>query len=244
MTDFPKADVRFVAEEDKAGLPSRILILGSPGAGKGTQARRVAQKFDIPHISTGDIFRAHMENGTDLGKAIETYMHSGQLLPDTLACKVMAERLAEPDCAKGYILDGFPRSVPQAIELDNMVVQRAEALDMVIALQVNDKEIVDRLTARRTCPNCGRIYNLKYKQPKEEGFCDFSDCVNIELVQREDDTEGTIRKRLALYHRVTEPLLAYYAKRGLREDVVGEHRSPDEIAAQIEKLLMTDGKRV
>ncbi len=225
-------------------MPSRILILGSPGAGKGTQAQRVAQQFDIPHISTGDIFRSNMERGTELGMKIEEYMHTGQLVPDTLACKVMAERLAEPDCAKGYILDGFPRSVPQAIELDNMVVQRAEALDMVIALVVDDTEIVDRLTARRTCPNCGKIYNLKYEQPKQHGLCDAEGCESIELVQRDDDTEGTIRKRLALYHRVTEPLLLYYAKRGLRRDIVGEHRSPDEIAAQIEKLLMTSEKVV
>lgn len=242
MTVFPKADVKSAVGEDKGKLPGRILILGSPGAGKGTQAQRIAQNFDVPHISTGDIFRAHMEHDTALGKQIEEYMNTGQLLPDALACKVIVERLAEPDCTKGYILDGFPRSVPQAIELDNMVVQRAEALDRVIVLLVDDKDIVDRLTARRTCPNCGRIYNLKYDRPKEEGICDSEGCESIELVQREDDTEETIRKRLALYHRVTEPLLAYYAERGLRSDIVCEQRSPDEIAAQIEKLLMTREK--
>ena len=225
-------------------MPNRILILGCPGAGKGTQARRIAERFGIPHISTGDMFRSHMKKGTVLGKQIEDYMHTGQLIPDAVTCRMMVERLAEPDCANGYILDGFPRSVPQAIELDNMVVQRTEALGVVIALQVTDKEIVDRLTARRTCPKCGRIYNMKYKKPKIEGICDSEGCDAVKLVQRDDDTEATIRKRLAVYHRVTEPLLAYYAERGLRQDVMGENRTPDEIAAQIEKLLITDGKIV
>ena len=225
-------------------MSTRILIIGSPGAGKGTQARRIAKKFSIPQISTGDIFRTHMKNGTEFGKKIKEYMQAGHLIPDALACQVIAERLARPDCENGYILDGFPRSVPQAVELENVLEQRSEALDVVFALMVSDSEIIDRLTARRTCPECGRIYNLKFKRPKQDGICDFPGCENIELVQRDDDTEATIRERLVIYHRVTEPLLDFYAERGLRKDIEGADRSPEEIAAQIEKLLMSSEKIV
>lgn len=218
-------------------MAGRILILGGPGAGKGTQARRIAKKFSLPHISTGDIFRSQMERGTELGRKIEEYMHSGQLVPDSLACQIVVERLAEPDCVSGYILDGFPRSVPQAEVLEQMLAERDEALDVAFVLNVSDEEIIDRLTARRTCPECGRIYNLKFKQPKRDGYCDFEGCVNIELVQRDDDTEETIRKRLSVYHTSTEPLIAFYDERNLRVDIGGLNKTPDEIALQVEEVL-------
>lgn len=221
-------------------MASRIVILGGPGAGKGTQARKIAKKFGIPHISTGDIFRSHVENRTELGRKIEEFMQSGQLVPDTLACQIVVERLAQSDCTDGYILDGFPRSLPQAEALEQMLADRGEGLDVTLVLDVDDEEIVARLAGRRTCPNCGRIYNLKYKQPKRAGYCDAEGCVDITLEHREDDTEAVIRKRLAVYHETTEPLLDFYTDRGLRRDVGGPNRTPDEIALQIEEILMED----
>lgn len=178
-----------------------------------------------------------MERGTELGKKIEEFMHAGQLVPDELACAIVVERLVESDCANGYILDGFPRSVPQADALEQMLAKRDEAMDIALVLQVSDAEIIERLTARRTCPECGRIYNLKFKQPKRDGYCDFNGCENIELVQRDDDTEETIRKRLEVYHESTEPLIAFYEARNLRTDIGGPNKTPDEIAAQVEEVL-------
>jgi adenylate kinase len=222
-------------------LAGRILILGGPGAGKGTQAGRVSEKYALAHISTGDIFRSHIERGTDTGKKIEEQMNSGQLVPDSLACKIVVDRLAEPDCANGYILDGFPRTVPQAEALEQLLADRNEAVDAALVLNVPDDEIIDRLTARRTCPECGKIYNLKFEQPSRNGYCDSEGCTDIELVQREDDTEETIKKRLEVYHESTEPLIAFYEERNLRSDVGGSNKSPDEIAAQIEDILKAKG---
>ncbi|MFP6597856.1 MAG: adenylate kinase [Candidatus Hydrogenedentota bacterium] len=218
-------------------MAGRILILGAPGAGKGTQARRVAKKFDLPHISTGDILRSQLESDSELGRRVEEYMNSGELVPDSLACEIVVDRLGDADCVDGYILDGFPRSLPQAQALEKMLADRGEALDFAFVLSVSDSEIVERLTARRTCPECGRIYNLKFKQPKRDGYCDFEGCENTELVQREDDTEETIRKRLNVYHETTEPMIAFYDERGLRCEIGGSAMTPDEIAAQVEEFL-------
>ncbi|MFP6582103.1 MAG: adenylate kinase [Candidatus Hydrogenedentota bacterium] len=222
-------------------MAGRIIILGGPGAGKGTQARRIAKKFDIPQISTGDIFRSHTEQQTEIGQKIEEYMNSGQLVPDPLACQIVVERLAQSDCSSGYILDGFPRSLPQAEALEQLLADRGEGLDVALVLKVADEEIVERLAARRTCPKCGKIYNLIFKQPKRDGYCDAEGCDTIELVQREDDTEATIRKRLAVYHETTEPLLDFYTERDLRRDVGGPNQTPEKIAAQIEEILMAKG---
>jgi adenylate kinase len=164
-------------------------------------------------------------------------MSSGNLVPDSLACEIVVERIGEADCADGYILDGFPRSLPQAQALDEMLADRDEALDFALVLVVSDVEIVERLTARRTCPECGRIYNLKFKWPKRDGYCDFEGCEDIELVQRDDDTEETIRKRLEVYHETTEPMIAFYDERGLRREIGGSDRTPDEIALQVEEIL-------
>lgn len=217
------------------------MILGAPGAGKGTQARRLAKNHGWAHISTGDIFRSHLDRGTALGQKIESYMRNGQLVPDELACQIVVERLDEPDCQKGYILDGFPRSVPQAEALDQMLGERKEALDAVVLLEVGDEEIVERLTNRRTCPNCGKIYNLKFNPPERDEVCDKADCDSTKLEHREDDREDTVRERLRVYHEQTEPLIQYYAGKGLLQRIDGSHAAPEAIAQKIEDVLVTQG---
>ncbi len=221
-------------------MAARVVILGAPGAGKGTQARRLSKKHGWPHISTGDIFRSHTEQKTAIGQKIESYMRSGQLVPDALACEIVGERLAQSDCAGGYILDGFPRSVPQAEALDRMLAQRHEALDAVVLLTVDDEELVERLTARWTCPHCGKIYNVKFNPPHKDGVCDKPECTGTKLVQREDDQEDTVRRRLKVYHETTEPLIQYYMRRGQLQRVDGE-ASPESIAEQIEVMLRKKG---
>ena len=222
-------------------MAGRILILGAPGAGKGTQALRLAETHGWAHISTGDIFRAHEEEGTEFGKKIEGYLKAGELVPDALVCEVVVDRLSQDDCDSGYILDGFPRSLPQAEELDRLLEQREEALDAVVMLEVADEEIVTRLTARRTCPRCGKIYNLTFSPPLKEKVCDDAACDGAELVQRDDDREDTIWQRLKVYHESTEALIAYYAGRGLVQRIDGAGQAPDAIAAKIEDILMTRG---
>jgi len=221
-------------------MAARVVILGAPGAGKGTQARRMAKKHGWPHISTGDIFRSHLDHKTAIGKKIESYMRSGELVPDSLAWEILVERLAQPDCARGYILDGFPRSVPQAEALDRMLAQRHEALDAVVLLTVDDEELVERLTARWTCPHCGKIYNVKFNPPLKEGVCDKPECDGTRLVQREDDQEGTVRRRLKVYHETTEPLIQHYARLGQLQRVDGG-ASPESIAEMIEGVLLARG---
>ncbi len=168
-------------------------------------------------------------------------MRNGQLVPDELACQIVVERLDEPDAARGYILDGFPRSVPQAEALDRMIGDRGEALDAVILLDVRDEEIVQRLTNRRTCPNCGKIYNMKFNPPKRDEICDKPECDNTKLEQRDDDREETVRERLRVYHDQTEPLIQYYAAAGLLQRIDGSNDAPDAIAQKIEDVLMTQG---
>lgn len=217
------------------------MILGPPGAGKGTQARRLAKRRGWVHISTGDIFRAHLEQGTALGLQIESYMREGRLVPDDLACKIVVERLDEDDCRRGYILDGFPRSLPQAEALDSMLAERSEALDAVILLEVGDDELVARLTARRMCPKCGKIYNMKYDPPKRDEMCDKPECGGVRLEQREDDREETVRERLRVYHEQTEPLIQYYEGSGLLRRIDGSQGTPEAIANKIEDMLTAQG---
>ena len=222
-------------------MACRVVMLGGPGAGKGTQAQRLAERHGLAHISTGDIFRAQTESKTEMGQSIQKYLSAGRLLPDTLVCEVVAERLNEADCRDGYILDGFPRSMPQAEEFDRLLSTRAESLDIVIDLEVSDDEMVARLTARRMCPECGRIYNLKFNPPAQDEQCEEPDCAGKALVQRDDDREDTIRKRLNIYHETTKPLIAYYDAKGLRHAVPGEQLSPDEIAKKINEIMLTVG---
>ena len=218
-------------------MAGRVVILGAPGAGKGTQARRIAKKHGWPHISTGDIFRSHLEERTAIGQKIESYMSKGELAPDELALQIVVERLAQSDCADGYILDGFPRTLPQAQALDRFLAGRQEELDVVILLEVNDDEIVARLSGRRTCPNCGKIYNLKFNPPRNDLQCDKPACGGVELVHRKDDQEQTVRQRLGVYHKKTEPLIEYYKAAGLLRPVDSAAHDLDVIEDKIQAVL-------
>lgn len=215
----------------------RIVILGGPGAGKGTQAMRIAEAREIPHISTGAIFRGHMEQNSELGRAIRPYMDAGQLVPDDLTCRVVEQRLQQDDCRNGYILDGFPRTLPQARTLDELLERRGDRLDVVIELDVPDDEIVDRLSARRTCPACGKIFNLKFDPPATgNSKCDRPDCTG-ELVTRPDDREETVRQRIKVYHETTQPILEYYRERGLLRSVNSDALAPEAVFVKVEEIL-------
>lgn len=215
----------------------RIVMLGAPGAGKGTQAERIASDWDLPHISTGDIFRKNLKEGTELGIQAKKYMDAGELVPDDVTCTMVAGRLAESDCAEGYILDGFPRSTGQAEALTRLLAERGEGLDIAINISVPDEEIVDRLSARRFCPECGAIFNMKFNPPKgEPNTCDRPGC-NGTLVQRDDDKPETIRQRLTVYHEQTQPIEQYYDQRGILTAVNGSHRTPDDIYNDIKTIL-------
>ncbi len=215
-------------------MAKRIVLLGGPGAGKGTQAACIVKREGLPHVSTGEIFRTHMNEGTEIGNRIGAVMNEGRLVPDELVLKIVDERLNEADCADGYILDGFPRTIAQAEALDALLSARGGSIDAAIELHVEDDEIVRRLTARRSCPECGRIYNLVFSPPLKDELCD--NCDGVTLRQREDDSEATIRERLNVYHDQTEPILEYYRKSGLLRSVDGA-QSSDEVAAKIEEAL-------
>lgn len=211
--------------------------MGAPGAGKGTQAKRLSRSRGWTHISTGDIFRQNIENNTPLGRQVKESLDAGQLAPDELACEIVTHRLSEPDCQDGYILDGFPRSRGQAEQLREMLRERGESLDMVINLQVSDDEIVSRLANRRTCPQCGRIYNLRFAPPKDGVHCDLPGCEGVELVQRDDDQESVIRERLQVYHTVCEPIVEFYAKQNKLCTVDATPTDRDVVSAKIEELV-------
>lgn len=215
----------------------RMVLMGAPGAGKGTQAKRISECRRIPHISTGDIFRHHIESKTELGLLVGPFLADGHLAPDDLAVKVVAQRLQEVDCAKGYILDGFPRSKEQAKSLDKMLAQRGEKLTHVINIITDDEEIIERLSARRMCPQCGAIYNLKFNRPKVENRCNNNFCNGSGLIHREDDHADTIRERLRVYHLVTEPILEFYQDSGILHHIGGKGSTPDQIFAKIESLI-------
>jgi adenylate kinase len=216
----------------------RIVMLGAPGAGKGTQAKQMAEKHGLPHISTGDIFRAHLRQGTPLGLQVKNYLDSGQLVPDQLTCAIVADRTAQPDCKNGYILDGFPRSLPQAEEFQRLLRARGEIVDLAINIDVTDAEIVDRLTARRSCPKCGAIYNLKFKTPKKDNTCDLD---GEPLVQRQDDKEDTVHERLNIYHETTEPIIDYYGRQGVLKTVPSTGSTPDAVFKKVEEIVFAAG---
>jgi adenylate kinase len=184
-----------------------IILLGPPGAGKGTQAKMLIDKYQIPQISTGDILRAAVKEGTSLGKEAKSYMDKGELVPDSVVIGIVEERIQEPDCAKGYMLDGFPRTVPQAEALDGMLSNLNAEIDHVVSIEVANEELVKRLTGRRTCRECGAGYHVMFDPPKVEGVCD--KCGG-ELYQRDDDNEETVRSRLNVYESQTLPLIDYY----------------------------------
>ena len=211
----------------------KIIMLGAPGAGKGTKAKKIAEKYQIPHISTGDIFRANIKNGTELGKKAKTYMDQGLLVPDELVCDLVVDRVQQDDCKKGYILDGFPRTIPQAESLDAALSRLGEAVDYAINVEVPDENIVKRMGGRRACVGCGATYHLVYAAPKKEGICD--NC-GAELILRDDDKPETVQKRLGVYHEQTQPLIDYYTKKGILKEVDGTMDMGDVFKAIVEIL--------
>jgi adenylate kinase len=210
----------------------RVILLGPPGAGKGTQAGNIAGTYDIPHISTGDILRANVREGTELGLEAKRFMDAGDLVPDDVIIGMVGDRLAQPDAAKGFLFDGFPRTVPQAEALEQLLQQREQPLDVVLRLAVDEDEVVSRLTGRRTCTACGAVFHVAHQPPATEGVCD---ACGGELVQRDDDREDVVRNRLEVYRRSTEPLEEFYWNRGLLRDVeaVGTVAEVGERAAAV-----------
>ena len=196
----------------------KIVMLGAPGAGKGTQAKMIAEKYMIPHISTGDIFRANIKNGTELGKQAKEYMDKGQLVPDELTVKILLDRVAQEDCKNGYVLDGFPRTIPQAEVLDKALTELGDHIDYAIDVNVPDENIIKRMSGRRACLTCGATYHIEHVPPKKEGICDA--CGN-ELVLRDDDKPETVKNRLDVYHKQTQPLIDYYTEKNILKTVDG-----------------------
>ena len=196
----------------------KIIMLGAPGAGKGTQAKKIAAKYGIPHISTGDIFRANIKEGTELGKKAKTYMDQGLLVPDELVVDLVVDRLQQEDCKNGYVLDGFPRTIPQAESLDAALAKVGEKMEYAIDVNVPDENIVNRMGGRRACVGCGATYHIVYNPTKVEGICD---ACGEKLILRDDDKPETVQKRLGVYHEQTQPLIDYYTKAGILKEVDG-----------------------
>lgn len=211
----------------------KIIMLGAPGAGKGTQAKQIADKYSIPHISTGDIFRANIKNGTELGKKAKQYMDQGALVPDELTCDLVMDRIQQDDCKNGFVLDGFPRTIPQAEALDAALGKINEKMDYAIDVDVPDENIVNRMSGRRACLNCGATYHLISIPPKVEGICDRC---GSEIVLREDDKPETVQKRLKVYHEQTQPLIDYYKHQGILKSVDGT-QPMDEVFKAIVTIL-------
>ena len=206
----------------------KIIMLGAPGAGKGTQAKMIAEKYQVPHISTGDIFRANIKNGTELGMEAKKYMDQGMLVPDELTVKILLDRVANPDCVNGYVLDGFPRTIPQAEVLDAALKELGDKIDYAINVDVPDENIVRRMGGRRACLTCGATYHIEHVPPKTEGICD--KC-GQELVLRDDDKPETVKNRLDVYHKQTQPLIDFYSNKGVLKTVDGTADMKDVFAA-------------
>ena len=196
----------------------KIIMLGAPGAGKGTQAKMIADKYGVPHISTGDIFRANIKNGTELGKEAKGYMDKGLLVPDELSVRLLLDRVAQEDCSGGYVLDGFPRTIPQAEVLDSELAKLGESVDAAVDVDVPDENIINRMSGRRACLSCGATYHIVNIPSKKEGICDVC---GSSLVCREDDQPETVKNRLQVYHEQTQPLIAYYEAKGVLRTVDG-----------------------
>ncbi len=211
----------------------KIVMLGAPGAGKGTQAAMICEKYRIPHISTGDIFRSNIKNGTELGKKAKEYMDQGKLVPDELTIQLLLDRVAKEDCADGYVLDGFPRTIPQAQVLTGALEKTGEKVDYAVNVDVPDANIVHRMSGRRSCPKCGASYHIEYIPPKTEGICD---SCGSNLIQREDDKAETVQNRLSVYHDQTQPLIDYYEKAGVLRTVDGT-KDKDEVFRDIVAIL-------
>ncbi len=211
----------------------KIIMLGAPGAGKGTQAKKIADKYQIPHISTGDIFRANIKEGTELGKKAKSYMDQGQLVPDELTLELIMDRFQNPDCKDGYVLDGFPRTIPQAEALTEALAKNGETINYAINVEVPDENIINRMGGRRACLGCGSTYHIVYAPTKTEGICDRC---GEKLVLRDDDKPETVKNRLNVYHNQTQPLIDYYTKQGKLAEVDGT-MSMEDVFGAIVKIL-------
>ncbi len=206
----------------------KIIMLGAPGAGKGTQAKMIAEKYGVPHISTGDIFRANIKNGTQLGMEAKKYMDQGLLVPDELTVKILLDRVAGEDCKNGYVLDGFPRTIPQAQVLDEALPELGDQIDYAINVDVPDEKIIKRMGGRRACLSCGATYHIEHVPPKKEGVCDVC---GQELVLRDDDKPETVKNRLQVYHDQTQPLIDFYTQKNVLRTVDGTADMQDVFAA-------------
>lgn len=211
----------------------KIIMLGAPGAGKGTQAKMIAEKYGVPHVSTGDIFRANIKNGTELGKEAKQYMDQGLLVPDELTVRILLDRVAQDDCKNGYVLDGFPRTIPQAEVLDSELSKLGDHIDYAIDVDVPDENIIKRMSGRRACLTCGATYHIEHVPPKKEGVCD--KC-GSELVLRDDDKPETVKNRLNVYHEQTQPLIDFYTNKGVLKTVDGT-LPMEEVFAAITAIL-------
>ena len=211
----------------------KIIMLGAPGAGKGTQAKMIADKYGVPHISTGDIFRANIKNGTELGMEAKKYMDQGLLVPDELVVDLVVDRVNQDDCKNGYVLDGFPRTIPQAEVLDSELTKLGDHIDYAINVDVPDENIVKRMSGRRACLTCGATYHIEHVPPKKEGICDVC---GSELVLRDDDKPETVKNRLNVYHEQTQPLIDFYTEKGVLKTVDGTVPM-EEVFAAITAIL-------
>lgn len=211
----------------------KIIMLGAPGAGKGTQAKQIADKYQVPHISTGDIFRANIKEGTELGTKAKTFMDQGLLVPDELVVELVADRIIKDDCKNGFVLDGFPRTIPQAQALDEALAKMGEKMDYAIDVDVPDENIINRMGGRRACINCGATYHIVNIPTKTEGVCD--KC-GKEVILRDDDKPETVQKRLHVYHEQTQPLIDYYKNQGILRSIDGT-RPMEDVFADIVQIL-------
>ena len=205
----------------------KIIMLGAPGAGKGTQAKMIADKYGIPHVSTGDIFRANLKEGTELGLKAKEYMDKGELVPDELTVSILLDRVAKDDCKNGYVLDGFPRTIPQAEVLEKELDKLGDRIDLAIDVEVPDENIIKRMGGRRACVKCGATYHIEHVPPKKEGICD---ACGSELILRDDDKPETVSNRLSVYHAQTQPLIDFYNERGVLKEVDGTKDMMDVFA--------------
>ena len=211
----------------------KIIMLGAPGAGKGSQASRIAKEYQLPHISTGDIFRANLKEETELGKRAKSFMDKGELVPDDITIAMLLDRIHKEDCKNGYILDGFPRTIPQAEALKEALAKKNEKIDLALDVEATDELIIKRMAGRRTCPACGAIYHIVTLPPKTEGICDRC---GADLIQRKDDNEETVKNRLKIYHEVTEPLISYYKKEGILEEIDGAEEL-DKVFEKVKRII-------
>ena len=211
----------------------KIIMLGAPGAGKGTQAKKIADLCKVPHISTGDIFRANIKQGTELGKKAKTYMDAGELVPDELVCDLVVDRIQQDDCTEGFILDGFPRTIPQAESLTNALNAIEQKMEYALNIDVPDENIIHRMAGRRACVGCGATYHVEFNPPKVQDVCDVC---GEELVLRDDDKPETVTNRLNVYHEQTKPLIDYYEKQGIVHTIDGT-QIMEEVFSDIRKIL-------